>query len=128
RSEPSAGVSAADISHPASWRLAQRLAAAAGVAVTIFIFLMLLSPEAVFSKELGVCEATAVRDVLAGHIVLPRFDPTVYVHTPPLYWWIAAITARSLGWNELALRLPSLIATALLAAVVFDWTAITIFL
>ncbi|HKV54955.1 MAG TPA: glycosyltransferase family 39 protein, partial [Candidatus Binataceae bacterium] len=89
-------------------------------------FLTALAPSAPFTKELGVCESGAVRDVLAGHILLPRFLPGPIVHVPPLYWWTAALCVKALGWNELALRLPSLIAAAFTCALVFYWAAVTL--
>jgi 4-amino-4-deoxy-L-arabinose transferase-like glycosyltransferase len=89
-------------------------------------FLLTLTPSAPFTKELGVCESGAVRDVLAGNIILPRFVPGPIVHVPPLYWWIAAICVKAVGWSELALRLPSLIAAALTCAIVFAWSGRTL--
>ncbi len=89
-------------------------------------FLIILAPSVPFTKELGVCESGAVRDVLAGNIILPRFLPGPIVHVPPLYWWTAALCVKAFGWNELALRLPSLIAAALTCAIVFAWTSATI--
>jgi 4-amino-4-deoxy-L-arabinose transferase-like glycosyltransferase len=89
-------------------------------------FLIMLAPSAPFTKELGVCESGAVRDVLAGNIILPRFLPGPIVHVPPLYWWAAALCVKALGWNELALRLPSLIAAAMTCAVVFAWSGWTL--
>ncbi len=99
-------------------------------AVTIFAaamaFLFALAPTAPFTKELGVCESGAVRDVLAGNVILPHFVPGPIVHVPPLYWWTAALCVRWLGWDELALRLPSLVPAALTCAIVFAWVAATI--
>jgi 4-amino-4-deoxy-L-arabinose transferase-like glycosyltransferase len=89
-------------------------------------FLFALAPTAPFTKELGVCESGAVRDVLAGNVILPHFVPGPIVHVPPLYWWTAALCVRWLGWNELALRLPSLVPGALTCAIVFAWVAATI--
>jgi 4-amino-4-deoxy-L-arabinose transferase-like glycosyltransferase len=89
-------------------------------------FLFALAPTAPFTKELGVCESGAVRDVLAGNVILPHFVPGPIVHVPPLYWWTAALCVRWLGWNELALRLPSLVPAALTCAIVFAWVAATI--
>jgi 4-amino-4-deoxy-L-arabinose transferase-like glycosyltransferase len=88
-------------------------------------YLITLAPSAPFTKELGVCESGAVRDVLAGNIILPRFLPGPMVHVPPLYWWTAALFVKAVGWNELALRLPSLIAAALTCALLFAWSART---
>lgn len=89
-----------------------------------FAFLLALAPSAPFTRELGVCESGAVRDVLAGNIILPRFIPGPMVHVPPLYWWTAAIGVHAFGWTELALRLPSILAAALTCAIVFMWAAL----
>src|ERR1700693_2578286 len=76
-------------------------------------FLLSLAPAAPFTKELGVCESGAVRDVLAGSIILPHYAPRTPVQVPPMYWWAAAATVRIFGWNEIALRAPSLFAAAM---------------
>jgi 4-amino-4-deoxy-L-arabinose transferase-like glycosyltransferase len=89
-------------------------------------FLMLLAPSAPFTKELGVCESGAVRDVLAGNMVLPHFGSGPMVHVPPLYWWTAALCVKVLGWSELALRLPALVPAALTCAVIFAWSGASI--
>lgn len=89
-------------------------------------FLISLAPSAPFTKELGVCESGAVRDVLAGNIILPRFLPGPIVHVPPLYWWIAALCVKAFGWNETAFRLPSLVAAGLTCAIVFAWSGRTL--
>ena len=86
-------------------------------------FLFALAPSAPFTRELGVCESGAVRDVLAGHIILPYFIPGPMVHVPPLYYWTAALCVRVFGWTELALRLPAMIAAALTCAALFAWMA-----
>jgi 4-amino-4-deoxy-L-arabinose transferase-like glycosyltransferase len=104
------------------WRLA---AEAAGVFLVASAFLLMMGVTAPFTKELGVCESGAVRDVLAGDILLPRFLPGPIVHVPPLYWWMAALCVRMLGWCEIALRLPALIPAALTTAIVFAWTSAT---
>src|ERR1700682_2824043 len=102
------------------------LAEGAAVFAAAFAFLLALAPTAPFTKELGVCESGAVRDVLAGNVILPHFVPGPIVHVPPLYWWTAALCVRWLGWNELALRLPSLVPAALTCAIVFAWVAAAI--
>src|SRR5579871_6589692 len=104
-----------------SFRRASAEAMAACAAA--FAFLLALAPSAPFTRELGVCESGAVRDVLAGNIILPRFIPGPMVHVPPLYWWTAALGVHAFGWTELALRLPSMVAAALTCAIVFMWAA-----
>ncbi len=102
------------------------LAEAVAVFAAAFAFLLALAPTSPFTHELGVCESGAVRDVLAGHIILPYFLPGPMVHVPPLYWWTAALGVRAFGWTELALRMPSMLAAALTCAVVYGWTSIAI--
>ena len=97
---------------------AARFAAAFAVAC---LFLAILGPTAPFTRELGVCESGAVRDVLAGNVILPRFIPGPYVHVPPLYWWVAALCVKALGWTELALRTPALLGAALTCAAIYAW-------
>ena len=89
-------------------------------------FLLALAPTSPFTRELGVCESGAVRDVLAGNIILPHFMPGPMVHVPPLYWWTAALCVRAFGWTEMALRMPSMLAAALTCAIVFAWASIAI--
>lgn len=102
--------------------------AAASVAAFFFslAFLFALAPGAPFTKELGVCESGAVRSVLSGHIILPYYQPGRMVEVPPLYQWAAALAARAFGWNEIALRLPSLLAGAATCAILFLWLAATV--
>jgi 4-amino-4-deoxy-L-arabinose transferase-like glycosyltransferase len=102
---------------------ASRFAAAFAVACA---FLAILGPTAPFTRELGVCESGAVRDVLAGNVILPRFIPGPYVHVPPLYWWIAALCVKALGWTELALRMPALVGAALTCAAIYVWACAVI--
>ena len=87
------------------------------------VFLFALAPEAPLGRELGTCEVGAVKDVLAGHIVLPRFEPGVFVHVPPLYWWVAAGSVKVMGMTELALRAPALLAAAATCAILYWWLA-----
>src|SRR3989442_14827292 len=80
---------------------------AAGVFAAAFAVLLTLAPSAPYSKELGVCESGAGRDVLAGNLILPHFIPGPVVHVPPLYWWTAALAVRAFGWSEGPVRVPS---------------------
>lgn len=99
------------------------------VFAAVFVFFMLLRPDAPLSKALGVCECGAVRDILAGHVILPHYralGPSTMIQTPPLFWWTAAISSSFLGWNEIALRLPSLIAGAATCAIIFVWLTATV--
>ena len=40
-----------------------------------------------------------------------------------MYWWAAAIAVRLFGWNEIALRAPSILAAAMTSAIVYAWLA-----
>src|SRR5580700_4775115 len=92
---------------------------ACAVFVASIGFLFALAPSAPFTRELGVCESGAVRDVLAGNIILPYFIPGPMVHVPPLYWWSAALGVHAFGWTEIALRMPAIVASALTCAIVY---------
>lgn len=109
-------------------RVSLRRASTEAIAAFIltFAFLLALAPSAPFTRELGVCESGAVRDVIAGNIILPHFLPGPMVHVPPLYWWTAALDVRAFGWTEIALRMPSMIAAAFTCAIVFMWASIAI--
>src|SRR5579872_34381 len=86
-------------------------------------FVCLLAPAAPFTKELGICESGAVRDVLAGNLVLPHYAPRTPVQVPPMYWWAAATAVRIFGWNEIALRAPSIFAAATTTSILYAWLA-----
>src|SRR5260370_6688082 len=100
--------------------------------VCALAWLMLFGAGAPFSREVGVCEAGAVRDVSAGNFILPSYDPHArsgpryqpgmpqegewgpggMVQAPPLYWWLSAFAVRLLVLNEFALRMPSILTAA----------------
>ncbi len=86
-------------------------------------FLIALAPDAPFTKELGVCESGAVRDVLSGHVILPQYTPGIPVQVPPMYWWAAALAVKLFGWSEIGLRAPSILATAMASAILYAWLA-----
>ena len=121
---------------------------AQGVTFAVFAcalgWLMLFDPWAPFSREVGVCEVGAVHDVLAGNFILPSYDPQArlrphnqpdmprerewgaggMVQAPPLYWWLSALAARSLGLDEFVLRLPSILAAAVVCALLYAWATV----
>jgi Dolichyl-phosphate-mannose-protein mannosyltransferase len=101
-------------------RLALEVAIAFAASLT---FVLLLAPDAPFTKELGVCESGAVRDVLSGSVILPHYTPGIPVQVPPMYWWAAAMAVRLFGWNEVGLRAPSILATAITGAILYAWLA-----
>jgi len=104
-----------------------RLASESALALLAsMLFLLALAPAQPFAKELGVCESGAVRDVLAGSLILPHYSPGNIVQAPPMFWWAAALAVRLFGWNEFALRAPSILAVALTAATLYAWLASSI--
>jgi 4-amino-4-deoxy-L-arabinose transferase-like glycosyltransferase len=64
-------------------------------------------------------EAGIVQDVLAGHVLWPRFNGELIPDKPILYHWLAALASTAGGFSETAVRLPSALAAAALVA----WTA-----
>ncbi len=91
--------------------------------IAALAFLLLLAPSAPLGRELAACEVGAARDILLGNFILPHYRPQtgMMIQTPPLFWWSAALSTKLLGWNEFALRLPSLVSAALTCAIVFAW-------
>jgi len=113
-----------DCEAPTDCLSARRLAFESAAAFTVSLaFLLALSPTAPFTKELGVCESGAVRDVLSGNLILPNYTPGTPVQVPPMYWWAAAIAVRLFGWNEIGLRAPSILAAATTGAILYAWLA-----
>ena len=64
-------------------------------------------------------EAGIVQDVVAGHVVWPRFNGELLPDKPLLFHWLAAVPCAGAGFSETAVRLPSALAGAALVA----WTA-----
>ena len=61
--------------------------------------------------------------MLSGNVILPHYTPGTPVQVPPMYWWAAAIAVRLFGWNEIGLRAPSILATAIMSAILYLWLA-----
>ncbi len=113
-----------DCEAPTDCLSGRRLAFESAAAFTVSLaFLLALSPTAPFTKELGVCESGAVRNVLSGNLILPNYTPGTPVQVPPMYWWAAAIAVRLFGWNEIGLRAPSILAAATTGAILYAWLA-----
>lgn len=120
---PSRVSGSAKSANPTSKRV---LIEALGVMAGALAILLTLAPTAPFSRELGVCEAGAVRDVLAGNIILPHMVPGPLVHVPPLYWWTVAAWVKFFGWSEFAFRIWSIIPAAATCAIVYAWSSVRI--
>jgi 4-amino-4-deoxy-L-arabinose transferase-like glycosyltransferase len=48
----------------------------------------------------------------SGSLLVLHLCGELYSDKPPLVYWLAGLCGRLAGWNELALRLPSILATA----------------
>jgi 4-amino-4-deoxy-L-arabinose transferase-like glycosyltransferase len=102
----------------ASWRLG----------LLLFLAVLALSlPQAALLPLLDRDEprfAEASREMLqSGNFIVPTFNHAPRYAKPPLIYWSQAISYRLLGENALSARLPSLLATAATAWLLFVWGA-----
>jgi 4-amino-4-deoxy-L-arabinose transferase-like glycosyltransferase len=66
--------------------------------------------------------AEASREMLQrGDYVVPYFNNHYRFDKPPLAYWLQTISYRIFGDNDFAARLPSAIAAALTALILFEW-------
>ncbi len=66
--------------------------------------------------------AEAAREMIqSGNYVVPTFNGAPRYDKPPLIYWCEALAYRVLGENALAARLPSLLATAATAVLLYTW-------
>lgn len=58
-----------------------------------------------------------------GSLLVPYYDgqPVFYGSKPPLQTWLQMIAIKLIGYNELAVRLPSAIAAGATVLIVFHW-------
>jgi len=92
----------------------------------LFLFVLLLSvPQAALLPLLDRDEprfAEASREMLqSGDIVVPTFNHAPRYAKPPLIYWCQALSFAAFGENAFAARLPSLLATAGTALLLFAW-------
>src|SRR5262249_33333625 len=64
-------------------------------------------------------EAGIVQEIVAGHVLWPRFNGDLLPDKPLLFHWLAAVPCAAAGFSEASVRLPSALAGAALIA----WTA-----
>ena len=64
-------------------------------------------------------EAGIVQEIVAGHVLWPRFNGELLPDKPLLFHWLAAVPCAVAGFSEASVRLPSALAGAALIA----WTA-----
>jgi 4-amino-4-deoxy-L-arabinose transferase-like glycosyltransferase len=105
-----------DASAPLNWRLG------------LFLFLAVLAlavPQAALLPLLDRDEprfAEASREMLqSGNFIVPTFNHAPRYAKPPLIYWCQAISYTLFGENAFAARLPSLLATAGTAWLLFAW-------
>ncbi len=66
--------------------------------------------------------AEASREMIdRGDYIVPYFNNQLRLDKPPLTYWAQAVSYRIFGENDFAARLPSAIAAALTALVIFAW-------
>src|SRR6266436_3776232 len=66
--------------------------------------------------------AEASREMVErGDYIVPYFNNQLRLDKPPLTYWAQAVSYRVFGENDFAARLPSAIAAALTALVIFAW-------
>jgi 4-amino-4-deoxy-L-arabinose transferase-like glycosyltransferase len=66
--------------------------------------------------------AEASREMIErGDYIVPYFNNQLRLDKPPLTYWAQAVSYRVFGENDFAARLPSAIAAALTALVIFAW-------
>src|SRR5271170_528301 len=105
-----------DSTAPINWRLG----------LLIFLAVMALAvPQAALLPLLDRDEprfAEASREMLqSGNFTVPTFNNAPRYAKPPLIYWCQAVSYTYFGENAFAARLPSLLATAGTALLLFVW-------
>jgi len=66
--------------------------------------------------------AEAAREMIqSGNFVVPTFNGVPRYDKPPLIYWCEAVAFEVFGQNAFAARLPSLVATAATAVLIYTW-------
>lgn len=73
------------------------------------------------AQDEAVYAHSAIRMARTGDWLTPNFLGRHALYKPPLLFWLAGLSIKLLGLSPLAVRLPSLGAGALVAALVFFW-------
>jgi 4-amino-4-deoxy-L-arabinose transferase-like glycosyltransferase len=105
-----------EVSAPVNWRLA----------LILFLAVLALSlPQAALLPLLDRDEprfAEASREMLqSGNYIVPTFNHQPRYAKPPLIYWCQTVAYRIFGENAFAARLPSLLATAATACLLYTW-------
>jgi len=89
------------------------------------IVLLLAAPQAALLPLIDRDEprfAEAAREMVQGSdYVLPHFNNVPRYDKPPLIYWCQAVAYAIFGQNAFAARLPSLLATAATAVLIYTW-------
>ena len=89
------------------------------------IVLLLAAPQAALLPLIDRDEprfAEAAREMVqGGDYVLPHFNNVPRYDKPPLIYWCQAAAYAIFGQNAFAARLPSLVATAATAVLIYTW-------
>ncbi|MCC5831176.1 MAG: glycosyltransferase family 39 protein [Phycisphaeraceae bacterium] len=114
-SNPSHDQSPEHTAHEPPWRLPiPPLAAALAITIAIFLlYLYLGTGSTLFDRDEPRFSRAAVEMVRTGDFLVPMFDGNLRPDKPILIYWLMSISIHALGVSTLAVRLPSMIATAL---------------
>lgn len=74
------------------------------------------------AQDEAVYSHTALRMAREGGWLTPRFLDRLALYKPPALYWFSGLSVKLFGPSRVALRLPSLLAGALVALLVFVWT------
>ncbi len=75
----------------------------------------------VMAQDEVVYSHTALRMVSSGDWLTPKFMERNALYKPPLAYWLMAASVQAGGVNAVTLRLPSLLAAALLVGLIATW-------
>lgn len=73
------------------------------------------------AQDEAVYAHSAIRMAQTGDWMTPSFMGRHALYKPPMLFWLTGLSVRLLGVSPLSLRLPSLLAGALVAALLFAW-------
>lgn len=89
-------------------------------------FFVNLGGAGIFDLDEGLYSAAAREMLLRGDFVVPKVNNTPFFEKPPLAYWAGAASLALCGKNELAVRLPSALASSLTALLVL-WLGTRLF-
>lgn len=78
----------------------------------------------VTAQDEAVYSHAAIRMAETGDWSTPYFLDRMFLYKPPLLYWLSGLAVKLFGVSAWALRLPSILAAALTAALVFAWVRV----